>query len=148
MARTIDHSMLMPIPPAMVYNFISRPEGMIQWFCHRCTEQSFGFTAEWDMPKGLVSINCTVAESKPGEVFAFTWKTNVLDRETTSTFKLSAEGSSCRLAFQETGFGDGEEWDADYAEQSSGWNEVLAKLAGITGATESTARLPSADQQT
>jgi uncharacterized protein YndB with AHSA1/START domain len=119
--------------PAVVYEVISRPEHIRQWW----TEQvDFVPTPG---RAGRLFVPMTVVEAIPGQRFVFRWDYPQGEAPTPQnsmlvTFQLTPEGDGTRLKVVEDGFRE-RGWEAAvleeeyYRSHDRGWDEHLADLA-------------------
>ena len=126
--RTIDLSVEVPGSPEEVWAAIATGPGISSWFIpHQVEErvggsvamdfggfgQETGRVTAWEPPARVVF---EALEGKDGHRLAYEWLVE------------GREGGTCVVRLVNSGFGTGEEWDADYDGMSVGWRLFLENL--------------------
>lgn len=149
---SIDQSIRIEAAPEVVYEVVSSPEHIIEWYVDEADYElaagssgGFGFGP----PEGRVHVPITVVEAVPGIRFSFRWMAppapavppvgTILD-ETNSllvTFELTREGDGTRLTVTETGMRE-LGWETAllehyYDDHTGGWIAILDKLQTYVG---------------
>lgn len=124
--RWIDLSVEVPGTPEEVWDTIATGPGITSWFVPMDVDGRVGgevvmdfgdygkesaTVTAWDPPRRLVY------ESGGDRALAYEWLVEARD------------GGSCVVRLVNTGFGPGEDWDADFDGMSSGWRIFLRHLA-------------------
>ena len=140
---SIEREIHVEAPPEVVFEVISRPEHIRQWWDVACdVEPSPGETGElvWadgDDPRAHVQA-ITIVTTEPPRLFAFRW-THPLDEPAAVensllvTFELVPSGSGTQLRLTETGFRE-RGWEIatleqHYREHESGWDTFVPRIA-------------------
>jgi uncharacterized protein YndB with AHSA1/START domain len=125
--RSIELSVEVPGSPEEVWQTIATGPGITSWFVPATLEEreggevrhdfgemgaDTGRVAAWDPPKRVV----LEGHGSPGGVLAFEWLVE------------AKGGGTCIVRLVTTGFGPGEEWDADFDGMSAGWLLFLENL--------------------
>lgn len=127
-ARTIELEVEVEGSPEEVWQAIATGPGISSWYVpHQVEEReggqanaSFGEGPEMQIP-GLVAAwepphRIVLTGSEPGATLAFEWLVEARD------------GGSCIVRLVNTGFGEGDDWDAQYAGMRDGWRLFLRNL--------------------
>lgn len=139
-AHTVTRTIRIDAPLAIVWDALTDPAQIGQWFGQRATfpdgvhagaEGVFSWDQYGDFP-------VRIERHEPRSVFAFTWGTGAEplreDNSTTARFDLREEGGATVLTVVETGFenlaGDAASRRAAMADNASGWTEELDELVG------------------
>lgn len=139
---SIDREILVDASPEVVYDVLSTPEHMMQWWPDDAELEpvpggtgviSFGDSST---PEAHV-VSITVVEANPPKRFSFRW---VYDEGTAPTatnsllveFDLVPSGAGTLLRFSETGFRE-KGWEAAVLEEAyrdhvAGWDHFLPRL--------------------
>lgn len=141
---TLERQIHVAAPPAVVYEVVSRPEHIAQWWGTDETQMPAAPGAEgvlvWADKESTRrnEVRLTVVEAVPGERFCFRW--NYSEGESPSrqnsmlvTFQLSPDGGGTLLRVTEEGMRE-QGWEAAkleeyYTSHEDGWNTCLANLA-------------------
>lgn len=141
---TITHDIVINASPETVYDVISRPEHMAEWFSDEADFEPIAGT------RGVLvwrdkqthredTVEVTVVTADRPHLFAFRWISPDRQRATpTATssvlveFRITAEQDGTRLVVNESGL-DAVDWDdsaqaAYVADHSEGWASFLPKL--------------------
>ncbi len=133
---TIEREIHIEAAPEVVYEVISTPEHMRQWWPDEADLDPVPGAA------GVISFGDTdqpiaVVEADPPQRFAFRWVADEGEALTSTrsllvTFDLIPAGSGTLLRFSETGFRE-KGWEAavleeQYAEHVAGWDHFLPRL--------------------
>ena len=125
--RKIELSVDVPGSPEEVWQAIATGPGITSWFVPATVEErvdgevrhefgemgaDVGRVAAWDPPKRII----LEGHGSPGGVLAFEWIVE------------AKRGGTCTVRLVSTGFGPGEEWDADFDGMSAGWLLFLENL--------------------
>ena len=140
----IEREIHIDAPPEVVFEVISRPEHIREWWSAETDVQPTpGATGElvWadvDDPRAMV-VPMTVVAAEPPRLFTFRW-THPAGESATSgnsmlvTFELEPSGAGTLLRFSETGFRE-RGWEIavleqQYHEHEVGWDIFLPRIAG------------------
>lgn len=149
---SIDREIHIEASPEVVYEVISRPEHLREWWPDDVDIEpvvgatgvvSFGDLAE---PDAKV-VPLTVVEADPPRRFAFRWayepgQTATPDNSLLVTFDLEPSGAGTRLRFRETGFRE-RGWELatleeQYKAHTTGWDTFLPRLVSYAAGVEAT----------
>ncbi len=124
--RVIDLSVEVPGTPDQVWAAIATGAGISSWFVPHEVEERQGGRARADFGAGFGEESSEVSAWEPPHRFelrsgaehalAFEWLVEARD------------GGTCVVRLVNSGFGTGEEWDAEYDGMSSGWRIFLHNL--------------------
>jgi uncharacterized protein YndB with AHSA1/START domain len=124
--RVIDLSVEVPGTPEQVWQAIATGPGITSWFVPHQVEEHQDGTVRMDFGPGFGEALARVAAWEPphrvvfsseGErALAYEWLVEVRD------------GGTCLVRLVNSGFGPGEDWDADYDGMSTGWRIFLQNL--------------------
>lgn len=123
--RTIDLSVEVPGTPEEVWETIATGPGIGSWFTPMTIEERVGGEVVMDFGDyGTDTATVTAWESPRRVVFqgggdrplAYEWLVEARD------------GHTCVVRLVNTGFGSGEDWDADYDGMTGGWTVFLQHL--------------------
>ena len=125
--RSIDLSIEVPGTPEEVWEAIATGPGISSWFVPTAVEEraggevrhdfgemgaDSGRVAAWEPPARLVLESA----ASNGATLAFEW------------LVTAKSGDTCIVRLVNSGFGSGEEWDADYDGMTNGWPLFLENL--------------------
>ena len=134
---TIERELMIDAPPDVVYQVISTPQHLAQWWPDRADLEavpgaagsvSFG---DPDAPAKVVPI--TVVDADPSRRFAFRWVYEDDDAAALLvTFELTPSDGGTLLRFTETGFRE-KGWEIavmeeQYRDHARGWDHFLPRL--------------------
>jgi uncharacterized protein YndB with AHSA1/START domain len=124
--RIIDLSVEVPGTPEEVWEAIATGPGISSWFVPHTVEQREGGRVTMDFGPDFGEESAEVTAWEPPHRFetrgggdralAFEWLVEARD------------GGTCVVRLVNSGFGPGEDWDADYEGMSSGWRLFLENL--------------------
>ncbi len=123
--RVIDLSVQVPGTPEEVWEAIATGPGITSWFVPHELAGGEGARVRMDFGGGLVD-GASVTSWEPPHRLVFQG-----DGERALAFEWLVEardGGSCVVRLVSTGFGPGEDWDADYHGMSEGWPLFLENL--------------------
>ena len=136
MARSIEREIRVEASPDVVYEVISSPEHLREWWPDDAELEakpgavgsvSFGTSPDVDV------VALTVVEADPPRRFSFRWdydgEVPTAENSLLVTFDLVPAGSGTLLRFAETGWDEAARSDEDYNDHVSGWNVFLPRLA-------------------
>jgi uncharacterized protein YndB with AHSA1/START domain len=137
----IQREMYIDASPDVVFEVISQPEHVAQWFSDEASfEPVPGATGRLvfiDRGRGARTYELTVVELRPPSRYAFRWNhpANEVATELNSllvTFELAASGDGTLLTMTETGYRD-RDWDAaerdwHHRDHNRGWDIFLPNL--------------------
>jgi uncharacterized protein YndB with AHSA1/START domain len=136
---TIQREITIEAPPEVVYQVISRPEHLREWWPDEAeldpVPGATGVITFGDPAGAKGAVPITVVEAEPSRRFSFRW---VYEAEESPallvTFELSPHGSGTLLRFTETGFRE-MGWEAavleeQYRDHARGWDHFLPRLVG------------------
>ena len=140
--ESIQREVYVDASPAVVFDVVSRPEHVREWFADEAEwESGPGGTGRLkfrDRGRGPRTESFTVVESKPPWLFVFRWTHPPAEpaTETNSllvTFDLTPSGAGTLLRLTETGFAapgrDGETPEERFLDHVRGWRIFLPRLA-------------------
>lgn len=140
---SIDRDIHIEASPEVVYEVISRPEHLREWWPDDVDIEpvagATGFVSFGDPEgPGAKVVPLTVVEADPPRRFAFRWtheagQTATVDNSLLVTFDLEPSGTGTRLRFRETGFRE-QGWEVavleeQYHAHTAGWDTFLPRLA-------------------
>lgn len=136
---TIEREIHVDASPEVVFDVVSRPEHISQWWTDEATlDPAPGAVGElvWGERTDVQQLSVVTVE--PPRVFAFRWcyPDGTVDESAKSllvTFELTADGGGTRLRMTETGFRE-MGWEAakleeTYRDHASGWDHFVPRLA-------------------
>lgn len=125
MTRSIDLSIEVPGTPEEVWDAIATGPGITSWFTPHTVDGRVG---------GVVAASFGDLGSQDSEVTAwepprrFAYRSDG-DRPLGFEWLVEAkDGGTCIVRLVNSGFGDGEDWDADYDGMTGGWKIFLDNL--------------------
>jgi uncharacterized protein YndB with AHSA1/START domain len=127
--RTIDLSVEVPGTVEEVWEAIATGPGISSWFIPHQIEEREGGAVVMDFGPGFGRETGTVETWDPPHRVVFRGRDT--DRGLGLAYEWLVEasgGGSCVVRLVNSGFGAGEEWDADYAGMSTGWRIFLENL--------------------
>lgn len=122
--RMIEREVFFAATPERVFRALADPAELGQWF---------NVTAEFEPRPGSPlrftwsdgGITGEVVAVEPPQRFAFSWGT---ERKTLVNFDLQGREGGTLLRLTETGFGEGDDWDKVYSDNTRGWDDELEHL--------------------
>lgn len=122
--RIIDLSVEVPGTPEQVWEAIATGHGITSWFVPHQVEERAGGTVRMDFGFGEALAQVSAWEPPHRLVFvgegerglAYEWLVE------------AGDGGTCVVRLVNSGFGPGEDWDADYDGMSAGWRIFLESL--------------------
>ncbi|MEI8408651.1 MULTISPECIES: SRPBCC domain-containing protein [unclassified Kribbella] len=132
--RRIDREIHIDAAPEVVYEVISTPEHLREWWPDEAElEPTVGATGVVRFGEAKV-VPLTVVEAEPPKRFSFRWVYDAGDVPTAAnsllaTFELIPSGAGTLLRFSETGFDESATSDEDYRDHITGWDYFLPRLA-------------------
>jgi uncharacterized protein YndB with AHSA1/START domain len=123
--RVIDLSVEVPGTPEEVWQAIATGAGIGSWFIGHEVEEQAGGTVAMDFGDFGVQQAAVTAWEPPHRFEVTGTGERVLAHEWTVT---ALDGGTCVVRLVCSGFGPGEEWDADYDGMSQGWRLFLENL--------------------
>jgi len=138
---TIERELYIDASPEVVFDVISNPRHVAQWWSDDAEFSSTAGEPGWisfgDVTEGGKHVQLTVAEAVPYRHFSFRWTHEEGETATPGNSNLVAidlepSGDGTRLRFSETGFHD-RGWDetetaATHADHVNGWDFFLPRL--------------------
>ena len=124
--RVIDLSVEVPGTPELVWEAIATGPGITSWFVPHEVEEHEGGTVRMDFGPGFGEAVARVAAWEPPHRVVF-----IGEGERALAYEWLVEardGSTCLVRLVNSGFGPGEDWDAEYDGLSSGWRIFLQNL--------------------
>lgn len=122
--RVIDLSIEVPGTPEQVWEAIATGPGITSWFVPHRVEEHEGGTVHIDFGFGEQLAEVSAWEPPHRVVFSSSG-----DRALAYEWLVEArDGGSCVVRLVNSGFGPGEDWDADYDGMSAGWRIFLESL--------------------
>ena len=140
---TIEREIHVEASPEVVYDVVSRPEHIREWFPDEVdlepTPGATGsFTWRGSDPDSATSVPVTVVDADPPRLFSFRWthaegESAASDNSLLVTIELEPVGSGTRLRLTETGFRE-RGWEAavleaQYNDHMGGWDVHVARLS-------------------
>lgn len=139
---TIERELFIDAPPETVFEVVSRPEHVRQWWPDEAHfEAVVGAEGEilfGDPENGGKSVALTIVDVQPPKSFSFRWTHPAGEvagpgNSLLVTFVLSPQGDGTLLRFSETGFRE-MGWEAAvleerYNDHARGWDRFLARIA-------------------
>ena len=132
--RRIDREIHIDAAPEVVYEVISTPEHLREWWPDEAElEPTVGATGVVKFGEAKV-VPLTVVEADPPKRFSFRWVYGADAVPTPAnsllaTFDLIPSGAGTLLRFSETGFDESATSDEDYRDHITGWDYFLPRLA-------------------
>jgi uncharacterized protein YndB with AHSA1/START domain len=132
--RRIDREIHIDAAPEVVYEVISTPEHLREWWPDEAElEPTVGATGVVKFGEAKV-VPLTVIEADPPRRFSFRWVYDADEVATAAnsllaTFDLIPSGAGTLLRFSETGFDESTTSDEDYRDHITGWDYFLPRLA-------------------
>jgi uncharacterized protein YndB with AHSA1/START domain len=124
--RVIDLTVEVPGTPEQVWEAIATGPGITSWFVPHQVEEHEGGTVRMDFGPGFGEALARVAAWEPPRRVVFTSEG---ERALAYEWLVEArDGGTCLVRLVNSGFGPGEDWDADYDGLSSGWRIFLQNL--------------------
>jgi uncharacterized protein YndB with AHSA1/START domain len=124
--RVIDLSVEVPGTPEEVWRAIATGPGITSWFVPHEVEEREGGRVRMDFGAGFGEDSARVAAWDPPHRLLLQGKG---ERALAYEWLVEARaGGSCVVRLVNTGFGPGEDWDADYHGMSEGWPLFLENL--------------------
>jgi uncharacterized protein YndB with AHSA1/START domain len=109
-----------------VWEAIATGPGITSWFVPHHVEEHQGGTVRMDFGPGFGEALARVAAWEPPHRVVFTGEG---ERALAYEWLVEArDGGTCLVRLVNSGFGPGEDWDADYDGMSSGWRIFLQNL--------------------
>jgi uncharacterized protein YndB with AHSA1/START domain len=131
--RSIDREIHIDAAPEVVYEVISTPEHLREWWPDEAeVEATPGATGFVSFGEAKV-VPLTVIEADPPRRFSFRWVYDADDVATAAnsllaTFDLIPSGAGTLLRFSETGFDESAQTDEEYRDHITGWDYFLPRL--------------------
>ena len=123
--RVIDLSVEVPGTPEQVWQAVATGPGISSWFVPHEVEERQGGQVRMDFGGGFTE-GAAVTAWEPSRRVTFQGEG---DRALAFEWLVEArDGGSCVVRLVNTGFGPGEDWDADYHGMSEGWPLFLENL--------------------
>lgn len=124
--RTIDLSIEVPGTPEEVWATIATGPGISSWFVPHAVEERDGGAVEIDFGPDFGTFPGTVTAWEPPHRFVYE---SGGDRSLAYEWLVEGRsGDTCVVRLVNSGFGPGEDWDADYDGMSMGWPLFLENL--------------------
>jgi uncharacterized protein YndB with AHSA1/START domain len=137
---TIERELRIEASPEVVYEVLSRPEHLREWWPDEADLQAVAGTTgtiAFERPQGRKVQAVTVVEADPPRRFSFRWvheehEAAVQGNSLLVTFDLLPSGQGTLLRFRETGFRE-LGWEVAMLEQQyldhvAGWDHFLPRL--------------------
>lgn len=126
--RTLVKELFIAAPPERVYRALTEKADLERWFV---TQAQVG-----DAPGGPFDLTWLPHQRSKGEIremdpphrFVFAWDLDTGGQATTCAFDLVSQDGGTLLRLTQTGFGDGDDWDRIYDDNSGGWDIELVNL--------------------
>lgn len=132
--RRIDRELQIDAAPEVVYEVLSTPEHLREWWPDEASLEHGTGTITFRRDPDVKVVPLTVVEADPPRRFAFRWDYDLdgVATETNSllvTFDLIPSGGGTLLRFSETGFDKAGRSDEDYRDHLTGWDYFLPRIA-------------------
>jgi uncharacterized protein YndB with AHSA1/START domain len=137
MTDTIEREISIQAPIATVWNVITQPDYISQWFgCQVEVELRRGAKGQLIWGEDFTAPLEIVEVEKP-HLFAFLWvapdeETRPTHQQTLVTFRLTEDGAQTKLCFTESGFAQlemtPEQRTTLIAKHTPGWEDFLSRL--------------------
>lgn len=138
---TIEREVYVDAAPEVVYDVISSPANIAQWFPDEASYDAVvggTGTITFTMPDGPVVEAIAVVEAEPPRTFSFRWTQPAGEQAGAGnsllvTFALSPSGDGTTVRLTETGYRE-RGWEAAVLEatfwdHAGGWEQILPRLA-------------------
>ena len=134
--RSIDREIHIDAAPEVVYEVVSTPEHLREWWPDEAefdaAPGAAGTLAFTNRPDGKI-VPLTVVEADPPRRFSFLWAYPLDEAATPAnallvTFDLLPKGAGTVLRFSETGFDESATSDEVYRDHITGWDYFLPRL--------------------
>ncbi len=123
--RRIDLSVEVPGTPEEVWRAIATGPGITSWFVGHEVEEREGGRVRMDFGGGMADAGVVAAWEPPRRLLL----TGEGERALAYEWLVEArDGGTCVVRLVNTGFGPGEDWDADFHGMSEGWPLFLETL--------------------
>ena len=114
--------------PRQVWDAWTDPKKIAQWFVDKASgEAKAGGTMTWEFEKFAYVIPYEVKAADPEEYFVLQWNPPEGNPGILEIF-IEREGGETVMRLVNSGFREGDEWDAEYEGTVSGWQMSLAIL--------------------
>ena len=126
--RTLIKELFIAAPPERVYRALAEKAELESWFVrHAVVGVAPGgpFDLTW-LPHQTTKGR--IVEMDPPRRFVFEWGIESGGRATSCAFDLIAQDGGTLLRLTQSGFGDGDDWDRHYDDNSGGWDIELLNL--------------------
>jgi uncharacterized protein YndB with AHSA1/START domain len=124
--RVIELSVEVPGTPEQVWAAIATGPGITSWFVPHQVEEHEGGTVRMDFGPGFGEVLSRVAAWEPPHRVVFAGEG---ERALAYEWLVEArDGGTCLVRLVNSGFGPGEDWDAEYDGLSAGWRIFLQSL--------------------
>jgi uncharacterized protein YndB with AHSA1/START domain len=137
MTRTIKHQFSFPHPPAMVWDYLTKPELMVLWLMKNDFQPVVGHDFQF-RTNPIPSLNfdgifyCKVLEIDPPKKLSYSWKSGPGDGEITLdsvvVWQLQQTDKGTELLLEHSGFHREENLNF-YHGLTDGWLKNLQKIA-------------------
>lgn len=139
---TIQREIQIDAPPDVVFDVVSRPEHLKEWWPddarYELLEGAAGEIVFGDVDAGGMAVGFTVLEVQPPRTFTFRWtqpsgEPAVAGNSLLVTFELTPSGRGTLLRMTESGFRE-MDWEVavleqQYHEHVTGWDSYLPRIA-------------------
>lgn len=125
--RAIVKEIVIAAPPERVYRAFAEQSELEHWFVkHADVGAAPGerYNLTWLPHQSSVG---RIVEMSPPNRFVFAWDVTS-ERSTTCAFDFIAHDAGTLVRLTQTGFGDGDDWDRLYEDNSGGWDVELGNL--------------------
>jgi uncharacterized protein YndB with AHSA1/START domain len=124
--RSIDVSVEVPGTPDLVWETVATGPGISSWFIPMTVDERVGGEAVMDFGPGFGKQSATVTLWDPPNRVVFQ---SGGDRPLAHEWLVEARGDdTCTVRLVNSGFGVGEEWDAEFDATRTGWRGFLENL--------------------
>lgn len=137
MSKSIRRELVIPQPPAQVWQALTTRATLAEWMYPNDFEPRLGHRFTFRVPAkpevgfdGLI-VDCEVLECVPPSRLAFSWSAGGLV-DTRVSFHLEPQGNGTRLIFEHSGFDVGQPWiEQAFKGAEYGWAKMLKQLIAI-----------------
>jgi uncharacterized protein YndB with AHSA1/START domain len=139
MAKNIYHKFFFSHPPEMVWEYLTKPELMVQWLMQNDFEPIVGYDFQFKT-KPIPSLDfdgiiyCKVLEIVPFKKLVYSWKTgpgnNKITVDSVVEWKLQSKDNGTELSVEHSGFSEVENLTM-FSALNDGWLKNIHKIAEL-----------------
>ncbi|MHB8339156.1 MAG: SRPBCC family protein [Ignavibacteriaceae bacterium] len=136
MKRAIKHTWVLPYPPEIVWEYLTKPDLLSQWLMHNNFQpvigHEFQFTAKPKIKIGFDGIiYCKVLEIIPYKRLSYTWKggpaPDKITLDSVVVWTLNDKGQGTEIILEHNGF-KGIKNIIPFLMMDKGWVKILKRL--------------------